>query len=97
MTPQTGKYAFAFDSNLDVQPLLSGDVEFFELRKDWRELAKALFVKGITWESENEVRLLVDLRHTRPLYERDENGFVKHVVDVPTEAKLRGLRRGRLH
>ena len=67
-------------------PLLSGDVDFFELRKDWRELAKALFVKGETWEAEKEVRLLVDLRGTRPLDEKDENGFVKHVVDVPTEA-----------
>ena len=66
-------------------PLLSSDVDFFELRKDWRELAKALFVKGETWQSEKEVRLLVDLRDTRPLDEKDENGFVKHVVDVPTE------------
>ena len=66
-------------------PLLSSDVDFFELRRDWRELAKALFVKGETWEDEREVRLLVDLRGTRPLDEKDENGFVKHVVEVPAE------------
>ena len=67
-------------------PLLSSDVDFLELRRDWRELAKALFVKGETWADEREVRLLVDLGGTRPLDEKDENGFVKHVVEVPAEA-----------
>ena len=67
-------------------PRHSSDAEFFELRKDWTELAKALFVKGEIWKAEKEVPLLVDLRDTRSMNEKDENGFVKHVVDVPTEA-----------
>ena len=67
-------------------PLLGSDVEFFELRKDWRELAKVLFVKGDAWQDEKEVRLLVDLRDTRALDDTDENGFVKHVFDVLPEA-----------
>ena len=66
--------------------LLSSDVDFFELRRDWRELAKALFVKGETWEGEKEVRLLVDLRGTRTLGEKDESGHSIHTLDVPTEA-----------
>ena len=49
---------------------------------NWR---KALFVKGEAWQSEKEVWLLVDLRNARPLDEKDENGYVKHVIDVPTE------------
>ena len=66
-------------------PLLSSDVEFFELRRDWRELAKALFVKGETWESEKEARLLVDLQGTRALGE-SESGYQIHVLDIPAEA-----------
>ena len=67
-------------------PLIGSDADLLELRRDWKELAKALFVKGETWESEKEVRLLVDLRDTRPLNKKDENGFEKHVLDVPAEA-----------
>ena len=67
-------------------PLLSSDVDFFELRKDWSELAKALFVKGENWDGEKEVRLLVDLRGTRTLGEKDESGHTIHTFDVPTEA-----------
>ena len=67
-------------------PLLSRDVNFFELRKDWRELTKALFVKGKTWEGEQEIRLLVDLRNTRALDEKDENGYPISVIDISAEA-----------
>ena len=67
-------------------PLLGSNVEFFELRKDWRELAKVLFVKGDTWQDEKEVRLLVDLRDARPCSRQDENGYALHVIDVPAEA-----------
>ncbi len=73
-------------SNNSGTPLLSNDVDFFELRKDWTELAKALFVKGATWQAEKEIRLLVDLRGTRTLGEEDESGCAIHSFDVPTEA-----------
>ena len=66
-------------------PLMSSDVDFFELRRDWRELAKALFVKGETWAGEREIRLLVDLQGTRALRKKDESGYAMHVFDVPTE------------
>ena len=66
-------------------PLLTSHVEFFELRRDWRELAKALFVKGETWESEKEVRLLVDLQSARAIGKK-KGGYEIYVLDVPTEA-----------
>ena len=66
-------------------PLLSSDVDFFELRKDWRELAKALFVKGKTWEGEKEVRLLVDLKDTRTLVKEEASDCEIYVFDVPTK------------
>ena len=67
-------------------PLLRRDVEFFELRKDWRELAKVLFVKGDAWRYEQEVRLLVDLEAARATGDYDEHGFPVYVVDFPAEA-----------
>ena len=67
-------------------PLLGRDIDFFELRQDWRELAKVLFAKGDTWQDEKEVRLLVDLEGTRPSGEEDENGYPVRVIDVPAEA-----------
>ena len=73
-------------SNNSGIPLLSSDVDFFELRKDWRELARALFVKGEAWKGEKEVRLLVDLQSTRALGRKDESGFEIHVLEIPTEA-----------
>lgn len=66
--------------------LLGRSVELHELRRDWRELARLLFVKGKTWENENEVRLLVSLNDTRILNKRDKEGHFIHVLDVPTEA-----------
>ena len=66
--------------------LLGCSVDFLKLRKDWKELAKVLFVKGETWNYEKEVRLLVDLSKTRALDRKDENGWKLRVLDVPTEA-----------
>lgn len=66
-------------------PLLTSDVDLFELRKDWGELAKALFVKGKTWEGEKEVRLLVDLKDTRTLVKEEASDCEIHVFDVPTK------------
>ena len=40
-------------------PILA-ERDFVPLEKDWRPLARLLFVKGKSWEYEKEVRLLVD-------------------------------------
>ena len=67
-------------------PLLGCDIDFVELRKDWSELARVLFVKGQAWEYEREARLLVDLDNTRLLKKKDKNGHEIRVVDLPAEA-----------
>ena len=67
-------------------PLSNCDVNFLELRKDWRELSKVLFAKGHTWQFEQEVRLLVDLTNTRPSTQPDDAGNGIHLLNVPTEA-----------
>ena len=67
-------------------PLLSSSANFLELSKDWRELSKVLFVKGHTWQYEQEVRLLVDLTKTHPSAQHDNAGYEIHLLNVPTEA-----------
>ena len=67
-------------------PLLGSSVNILELRKDWRELSKVLFVKGHTWQYEQEVRLLVDLTKTHPPAQHCNVGYGIHLLDVPTEA-----------
>ena len=67
-------------------PLLGPSVDFLELRKDWRELSKVLFVKGLTWQYEQEVRLLVDLTKTRPAVQHDNADYEIHLLNVPIEA-----------
>ena len=74
------------DEKATGTPLLASSVKFLELRRDWKELSKVLFIKGKTWENEKEARLLVDLRTTRPLNDKDENGYTINVFDVPAEA-----------
>ncbi len=66
------------------QRLLSDQPALFQLRRDWRELAKALFVKGETWAYEREVRLIVDLANTKCCGERD--GYNINVLELPNEA-----------
>ena len=66
-------------------PLLGSSIDFFELRRDWKELSKVLFVKGRAWESEKEIRLLVDLNATRHGGTDYEHGFPIQLLDVPTE------------
>ena len=61
-------------------------VDFIELQRDWKRLAKLLFVKGSSWKYEKEVRLLVDQQTTRPLEEKDENRVSIRILDIPTEA-----------
>ena len=61
-------------------------VGFVKLDGTPREIARLLFVKGKTWEYENEVRLLVDNKDARLLGHCDKNGFPIRVIDVPNEA-----------
>ena len=60
---------------------------------DWRSLARLLFVKGLGWAYEQEVRLLVDLEQTRDMEKTDEYHQPIKVIDVPQEA-IREIYRG---
>ena len=68
-------------------------VNLTKLSSDWRSLARLLFVKGIEWAYEREVRLLVDLQETRDTKKIDEYGQPIRVIDVPPEA-IREVYRG---
>ena len=61
-------------------------VNLTTLSPDWRSLARLLFVKGIGWAYEREVRLLVDLQETRDIEKTDEYHQPIKVIDVPPEA-----------
>ena len=61
-------------------------VPLTELGAGWRSLTRLLFVKGSSWESEQEVRLLVDLRKARDTGKVDSSGLPIKVVDIPPEA-----------
>ena len=61
-------------------------VPLTELGAGWRSLSRLLFVKGSSWESEQEVRLLVDLRKARDTGKVDSSGLPIKVVDIPPEA-----------
>ena len=62
------------DDESSGRTLLGSGVDLLELRRDWRELASLLFVKGKAWENESEVRLLVSLNETGPLNKSDKDG-----------------------
>ena len=64
-------------------PILA-ERDFVPLEKDWRPLARLLFVKGKSWEYEKEVRLLVDQQTTRIVEEKDE--WPIRVLDIPPVA-----------
>ncbi len=68
-------------------------VNLTTLSPDWSSLARLLFVKGIGWAYEREVRLLVDLQQTRDIEKIDEYHQPIKVIDVPPEA-IREIYRG---
>ena len=68
-------------------------VDLTTLSPDWKSLARLLFVKGMEWAYEREVRLLVDLQQTRDKREPDDFGQPIKVIDVPPEA-IREIYRG---
>ena len=53
---------------------------------DWKSLARLLFVKGMSWAYEKEIRLLVSLEQARDTGKKDDNGLPIKVIDVPQEA-----------
>ena len=63
-------------------------VDLGEFCADWKSLSRLLFVKGASWEYEREVRLLVDLEHTRDTgrMDRNEPPMPIKVIDLPPEA-----------
>ena len=53
---------------------------------DWKSLSRLLFVKGMSWAYEKEVRLLVDLEQARETGVKDRNGWPVKVIQPPREA-----------
>ena len=56
-----------------------------EFGAGWRSLSRVLLVKGMSWEYEKEVRLLVDLEQARDTG-KVVNGWPIKVIDPPPEA-----------
>ncbi len=63
------------------------------MSSDWRALARLLFVKGMSWAYEQEVRLLVDQRQTLDTGKLDKRDQPIRVVGVPSEA-IKEIYRG---
>ena len=57
-----------------------------EFESDWKSLSRVLFVKGMSWAYEKEVRLLVDLKKSRDTGKRDGNDWPIKVIDLPPTA-----------
>ena len=53
---------------------------------DWKSLSRLLFVKGMSWAYEKEVRLLVDLKLARETGVKDRNGWPVKVIRPPRVA-----------
>ena len=53
---------------------------------DWKSLSRLLLVKGMSWEYESEVRLLVDSNKARNAGYRDNNDWPIWLLDVPADA-----------
>ena len=69
--------------NTEGFPILAR-TDIAEFGAGWKSLSRLLLVKGISWAYEKEVRLLVDLEHTRDTGKG--NGCPIKVIDIPPEA-----------
>lgn len=69
----------------DGIPILTS-VKLAKLGSDWKSLSRVLLVKGMSWEYEKEVRLLVDLNQARDTGKSDSNDCPIKVIDPPPEA-----------
>ena len=74
------------------QPIIA-DANLAEMDAGWKSLSRLLFVKGMSWAYEKEVRLLVELEQARDIGKRDDNGWPIKVIDPPTEA-IKEIYRG---
>ena len=63
-----------------------------EFGSDWKALARVLFVKGMSWKYEKEVRLLVDLEQARDTG-KEKDGYPVKVIDIPPES-IREIYKG---
>ena len=66
-------------------PILKS-VDLTRLGANWKALSRLLFVKGISWAYEKEVRLLVDLQDARAIGKPDRNSQPIKVIDIPPGA-----------
>ena len=71
--------------NREGLPILAS-TELAEFGAGWESLARLLLVKGVSWEYEKEVRLLVDLEQARDTGKKDSNGWPIKVINPPPEA-----------
>ena len=71
-------------STSEGTPILAR-ADLTQLGADWKVLSRLLFVKGMSWAYEKEVRLLVDLEEARDTGEINNDWPVK-VIDIPPEA-----------
>ena len=53
---------------------------------DWKSLSRLLLIKGVSWEYESEIRLLVDSNKARNTGYRDDNDWPIWLLDVPADA-----------
>ena len=64
-----------------------------QMNAGWQSLSRLLYVKGISWAYEKEVRLLVDLRQARDTGKIDSNGWPIKAIDPPADA-IKEIYRG---
>ncbi len=72
---------------------IMADADLAEMNAGWKSLSRLLFVKGISWAYEKEVRLLVDLQQARDTGNSDSNGWPVKAIDPPPDA-IREIYRG---
>ena len=65
---------------------IMADANLAEMNAGWKSLSRLLFVKGISWAYEKEVRLLVDLQQVRDTGNSDSNGWPVKVIEPPPDA-----------
>jgi len=61
-------------------------VDLAEMGAEWKSLSRLLLVKGVSWEYEEEVRLLVELDKARETGQKDGYGWPIKLIDLPPEA-----------
>lgn len=61
-------------------------IELATFGADWKSLSRLLLVKGMSWEYESEIRLLLDSDKARDAGHPDDNGWPIWLLDLPAEA-----------